>query len=257
MQNNIFSGLFVGQNFVTLKEVDSTNNFLKELLSNSKPVPEGTVIMAENQYAGRGQQQNGWHATPGKNLTFSILLKPNFLPIGTQFDLTRAISLGVIDALKPLLGDQLKIKWPNDIYYADFKLGGMLIENMIQGGQIKNSVIGIGLNINQEGFPLNLSSAISVKQILHADYDLKTLLSDICRDIEAWYLHLKAGKTALIRDSYLSCLYRLNEEKAFRAGDVTFNGSITGVTENGLLILKDNNNKELKFSLKEIQFINQ
>ncbi len=257
MQNNIFSGLFVGQNFVTLKEVDSTNNFLKELLSNSKPVPEGTVIMAENQYAGRGQQQNGWHASPGKNLTFSILLKPNFLPIGAQFDLTRAISLGVVDALKPLLGDQLKIKWPNDIYYADFKLGGMLIENMIQGGQIKTSVIGIGLNINQESFPLNLSSAISVKQILHADYDLKTLLSDICRDIEAWYLHLKAGKTTLIRDSYLSWLYRLNEEKAFRAGDVTFNGSITGVTENGLLILKDNNNKELKFSLKEIQFINQ
>ncbi len=212
--------------------------------------------MAENQYAGRGQQQNGWHATPGKNLTFSILLKPNFLPIGTQFDLTRAISLGVIDALRPLLGDQLKIKWPNDIYYADFKLGGMLIENMIQGGQIKTSVIGIGLNINQESFPPNLPSAISVKQILHADYDLKTLLSDICRDIEAWYLHLKAGKTALIRDTYLSCLYRLNEERVFRAGDAIINGRITGVTENGMLILKDNNNEELKFSLKEIQFIN-
>ncbi|HEY4195802.1 MAG TPA: biotin--[acetyl-CoA-carboxylase] ligase, partial [Mucilaginibacter sp.] len=80
MQNNIFSGLFVGQNLIILKEVDSTNNFLKESLSNSKPLTEGTVIMAESQYAGRGQQQNRWHSDPGKNLTFSLLLKPTFLP---------------------------------------------------------------------------------------------------------------------------------------------------------------------------------
>ena len=123
MQNNIFSGLFVGQNFVSIKEVDSTNTFLKNLVSNSKPVIEGTVIMAESQYAGRGQQNNGWHAEAGKNLTFSILLKPSFLPLADQFDLTRAISLGVFDALLPLLGDKLKIKWPNDIYYANNKLG--------------------------------------------------------------------------------------------------------------------------------------
>jgi BirA family transcriptional regulator, biotin operon repressor / biotin---[acetyl-CoA-carboxylase] ligase len=191
LQNNIFSGLFVGQNFITLKEVDSTNNFLKGLLSNSKPLMEGTVIMAENQYAGRGQQQNGWHAEPGKNLTFSLLLRPHFLPVPDQFDLTRVISLGVFDALCPILGEKLKIKWPNDIYYGDNKLGGMLIENMILGGQIKNSVIGIGVNINQENFPESLSNAISVKQILHGDYDLKTLLSDICRNIEAYYLHTK------------------------------------------------------------------
>ncbi|HEY5325424.1 MAG TPA: biotin--[acetyl-CoA-carboxylase] ligase, partial [Mucilaginibacter sp.] len=116
MQNNIFSGLFVGQNFITLNEVDSTNNFLKELLSNSKPLMEGTVIMAVNQFAGRGQQQNGWYATPGKNLTFSIFLKPHFLQVINQFDLIRVISLGVFDAISPLLGDKLKIKWPNDIY---------------------------------------------------------------------------------------------------------------------------------------------
>jgi BirA family biotin operon repressor/biotin-[acetyl-CoA-carboxylase] ligase len=115
LQNNIISGLFVGQNFLLLKEVDSTNNFLKQLVSNSKPVIEGTVIMAENQYAGRGQQQNGWFAEPGKNLTFSVLLNPHFLAVTDQFDLVRAVSLGVFDALEPLLGAKLKIKWPNDI----------------------------------------------------------------------------------------------------------------------------------------------
>ena len=255
MQNNIFSGLFVGQNFVTIQEVDSTNNFLKQLVSNSKPVIEGTVIMAEAQTAGRGQQQNGWHAEPGKNLTFSILLKPAFLPVTQQFDLVRAVSLGVFDALQPLLGNDLKIKWPNDMYYGNRKLGGMLIENMIQGGQIKNAIVGIGLNINQENFPDNLPNAISVKQILQQDYDLKTLLSDICRHIEAYYLNLKAGKTLFVRETYLTRLYWLNEQKEFKSKDGRFAGSIKSVKDNGILVVENNNNEELEFSLKEIEFV--
>ncbi len=255
MQNNIFSGLFVGQNFITLKEVDSTNNFLKELLSNSKPLIEGTVIMAEDQYAGRGQQQNGWHAEPGKNLTFSLLLKPHFLPLAAQFDLARVISLGIFDAIEPLLDDKLKIKWPNDIYYADYKLGGMLIENLVQAGQIKNSVIGIGVNVNQEIFPPGISTAISLKQILHADYDLKALLSEICRHIEAWYLNLKAGKFSFVRKTYLSRLYWLNEDKSFKIQNDLFNGTIMNVTDQGLLVVRNNNGEELEFKLKEIEFV--
>jgi BirA family biotin operon repressor/biotin-[acetyl-CoA-carboxylase] ligase len=198
LQNNIFSGLFVGQNLVTLKEVDSTNNFLKSILSNSKPVPEGTVIMAENQYAGRGQHQNTWHAQPGKNLTFSLLLTPHFLTPQLQFHLTRAVSLGVYDALHPLLGDALKIKWPNDIYFGDRKLGGMLIENMIQGGQMRNAIVGIGLNINQDNYPESAGSAISVRQILQRDYELKNILAEICNHIEGWYLKKLDGPFKLI-----------------------------------------------------------
>jgi BirA family biotin operon repressor/biotin-[acetyl-CoA-carboxylase] ligase len=256
LQNNIISGLFVGQNLVELKEVDSTNNYLKNLVSNSKPLPEGTVIMAENQYAGRGQMQNGWFAQPGKNLTFSILLKPAFLKITEQFDLVRAISLGVFDAFEPLLGLGLKIKWPNDIYYGDQKLGGMLIENMIQGGQIKNAIAGIGLNINQENFPEWLPKAVSVKQILHADYDLPALLSEICGHVEGWYLKLKAGKIEDVRNSYLLRLYWLNETRTFKSKDGLFNGMITEVSYNGVLRVQNNNREELEFSLKEIEFIN-
>jgi BirA family biotin operon repressor/biotin-[acetyl-CoA-carboxylase] ligase len=257
LQNNIISGLFVGQNFVTLKEVDSTNDFLKNLVSNSKPLIEGTVIMAENQYAGRGQQQNGWFTEAGKNLTFSILLKPHFLAIGEQFDLTRAVSLGVCEAFEPLLGPGLKIKWPNDIYYNNHKLGGILIENMIQGGQIKNSVIGIGLNINQEKFPDWLPNATSLKQILHRDYDLTALLSDICHNIEAWYLNLKAGNISHVRDSYLSRLYWLNEPRTFNTKKGIVNGTIKNVRYNGLLVVENNIGEELEFSLKEIEFLNK
>ena len=255
MQNNKFSGLFVGQNFITLKEVDSTNNFLKELLSNSTPLFEGTVIMADYQFAGRGQQQKSWYTEPGKNLTFSLLLNPVFLSVSNQFDLTRVISLGVYDALEPFIGGKLKIKWPNDIYYMDYKLGGILIENIIQAGQIKNAVVGIGINVNQESFPLYLVNAISLHQILHADYDLKTLLSEICRHIEVWYLTLKAGKTAVVRETYLSRLYWLNVQRSFKTSDKVFAGTIKHVRDNGLLVVNNNNDEELEFSLKEIEFV--
>jgi len=256
LQNNIFSGLFVGQNLITIKQVDSTNNFLKNSLTNSKPFHEGTVIMAESQYAGRGQQQNRWHSEDGKNLTFSILLNPVFLPLKQQFDLTRTISLGIINALTPLLGDQLKIKWPNDIYYADGKLGGILIENMVQSGQIKNSIIGIGLNINQEKFPLEVPNAVSLKQILLKDYDLKLILSDICKNIEAVYLKLKAGHFDLIRKDYLARLYWLNERKRFKAGGKVFEGIIENVREDGVLIL-NNGSGTSEYTQKEIEFLNK
>ena len=256
MQNNIFSGLFVGQNLITIKELDSTNTFLKNTLSNSKPLPEGTVIMAESQYAGRGQQQNKWNSEAGKNLTFSILLNPTFLAIASQFDLTRVVSLGVHSALESLLGDQLKIKWPNDIYYTDKKLGGILIENLLQGSQIKQSVIGIGLNINQEVFPDWVPNPVSVKQILQQDYDLRTLLSEICSHIEGYYLNLKAGKVEFIRESYLSRLYWMNETKNFKMPEGIFSGTIKTVRNNGLLVI-DNNGTEMEFNFKEIEFLNK
>ncbi len=256
LQNNIISGLFVGQNLLTLKEVDSTNNFLKSLLANSEPVTEGTVIMAERQYAGRGQHQNKWLSEPGKNLTFSLLLKPSFLNAVHQFDLTRAISIGVYEALHKLLGDYVKIKWPNDLYYADKKLGGMLIENTLQGERINNSVVGIGLNVNQEEFGEGAVNATSVKQILHKDYDLRVLLSEICSQIEQYYLHLKAGRVDLIRSEYLKRLYWLNQKKPFKTGDEVFTGVINGVAENGLLSVQKDDINTL-YNLKEIEFLNK
>ncbi|RYY32891.1 MAG: biotin--[acetyl-CoA-carboxylase] ligase [Sphingobacteriaceae bacterium] len=254
MQSNIFSGLFVGQNFVSLKEVDSTNTFLKNTLSNTKPLPEGTVIMAEAQLAGRGQQQNGWHAQPGKNLTFSILLNPGFLPITQQFDLNRVISLGVHNALKPILGEALRIKWPNDIYYDDYKLGGILIENILQGEKIKHSIIGIGINVNQDEFPVHVPNPTSVKQILQSDYDLRALLSEICGSIEAYYLKLKAGKVNEIRADYLQILYQLNEWHNFKSKGEVFEGRVIGVTPEGLLIV-DTKQGSKTFGLKEIEFL--
>ncbi|WP_345954487.1 biotin--[acetyl-CoA-carboxylase] ligase [Mucilaginibacter sp. PAMB04168] len=256
MQNNIFSGLFVGQNLVTLKEVDSTNTFVKNILAKSEPVPEGTVIMAEDQVAGRGQQQNKWFSTKGESLTFSLLLKPSFLPLNRQFELTCAISLGIYDALLPLVGPSLKIKWPNDIYVGNQKLGGVLIENQVQGGVIKNSIIGIGLNVNQTCFPDWVPNAVSLRQILHTDYDLKALLFEICSRIEHWYLKLKVGNSSQIKAAYHQILYWANIPGKFKAHDTIFEGVITGVNANGQLEVMQNTNLKV-YNLKEIEFLNK
>ena len=256
LQNNTFSGLFVGQNLVTLTEVDSTNNFLKQALANSTPLTEGTVIMAESQYAGRGQQQNKWHSEPGKNLTFSLLLKPSFLPVNQQFNLTLAISVGIINALGNVLGTGVKIKWPNDIYFNDGKLGGVLIENMVQGQQIKNSVIGIGINVNQIDFAPEVPNPVSVKQILQKDYELKLLLSELCACIEAAYLMLKAGNIEQLKAFFKQNLYWIDELKPFKTADGIFNGIIKDVTPTGQLAVSAGNELRL-YNFKEIEFLNK
>ena len=256
MQNNTFSTLFVGQNLIKLSAVDSTNNFLKGLMSKSEPLPEGTVIMADDQFAGRGQQENTWHADPGKNLTISILLNPSFLALNKQFLLNMAVSIALNNALTKFLANDVFIKWPNDVYYKDKKLGGVLIENSIVGNAIKNSVIGIGLNVNQPYFSAELSNkAISLHQILQQDVNLQLLLAEICSQIESFYLQLKAGKHTFLKDTYCDKLYKINKPALYRQNGEVFEGVIIGVSDEGLLNVKSDD-ELLQFNFKEIEFIN-
>ena len=255
MQNNTFSTLFVGQNLIKLSAVDSTNNFLKSLLSKSEPLPEGTVIMADDQFAGRGQQGNVWNAESGKNLTISILLKPSFLPLSKQFLLNMAVSVGVNKVLFKYLGNDVKIKWPNDIYYKDKKIGGILIENTIVGLTIKSSIIGIGLNVNQQHFPTQLTDlATSLSRILQENVNLELILAEICSHIEVAYLHLRAGKDSIIKDEYIKNLFKIDIQSRYRQNGEVFEGMITGVTEQGLLNVMIAG-RLVQFNFKEIEFI--
>lgn len=254
MQNNIISGAFVGQNILTFKEITSTNDLMKQMVANSTPLTEGTVIMAEYQTAGKGQQQNGWHSEAGKNLIFSLLLFPQFLLPTHSFDLITAISLGVIKPLQKILGEQVRIKWPNDIYYGQKKLGGILIENIMAGQTIRHSVIGIGINVNQEVFPEHLPNPVSVKQILQKKSSLKEVLLQICTSIEFYYLQLKAGKIAKIKQEYLDNLYGFGQQLYFKANDEIFKGEIFAVNPQGLLGVRKQN-ETVFFDLKHIKFI--
>lgn len=254
MQNNTFSRLFVGQNFITLREVDSTNNYLKNELTKSTPLPEGTVIMADHQYAGRGQLNNTWHSEAGKNLTFSLLLCPSFLNIDNQFILNKALSIAINEFLSQFIGNHLNIKWPNDIYYKDDKLGGILIENILQGSKWKYAIVGIGLNINQTMFPNEVKDVTSLCKILHTDYDLQKLLFQLCSYIEINYLKLKASKVDEINAKYLNKLYRLNEWHFYKASNEVIKGKIIGVDNRGCLLMETT--KAIRtFDLKEIEFL--
>lgn len=254
MQNNTFSRLFVGQNVVTLKCVDSTNNYLKDELSKSTPLAEGTVILAEEQFAGRGQAGNTWHSEPGKNLTFSLLLFPTFLSPEKQFLLNQTISLGINDALVKIIGEGVKIKWPNDIYFNDDKLGGVLIENILRGSVLKYAIIGIGLNINQSNFPPDIENVTSLRKILHQDYDIYKVLNELCHSIEQRYLQLKAGNTDLLIKDYIKNLYRINAIHKFRINDFEVDGEIVGVDDNGFLkVIIDGELR--KYNFKEIAYI--
>ncbi len=255
MQNNTFSGLFVGQNLITLKEVASTNTFLKDALSKSTPFLEGTVIMAEKQFAGRGQTGNDWISEERKNLTFSILLNPTFLRVEEQFDLNKAISVAINDVLQSYVGNNALIKWPNDIYIRNKKTGGLLIENIVSGNKIRHAIVGIGLNVNQTNFPVNLKNVTSMKQALQKDYDLVVLLSEICSAVEARYLQLKAGHVKKIHAEYMDKLFLLNEWATFKTKTGIILGKITGITNAGQLELETLEGNMI-FNNKEVEFIN-
>ncbi|MHA4893750.1 biotin--[acetyl-CoA-carboxylase] ligase [Pedobacter sp. PWIIR3] len=256
MQNTTFSTLFIGQSFIYLQAVDSTNNYLKVLLSKSEPLAEGTVIMADDQFAGRGQQGNTWLSEPGKNLTFSIYLKPASLNANDQFLLNKAVSIGIWNALQQFVDQGLSIKWPNDIYVFDQKIGGVLIENTLIGNAIKSSIIGIGINVNQQNFSNNgLVRASSLSEILQQDVDRITLLQRICHAIEVQYLRLRSGGIAEQHKEYLRKLYRFAQPSLYKHNEQLFEGMITNVTNGGQLVLISEDG-ELRFSFKEIEFFN-
>ena len=252
MQSNIFLGLIVGENIITLQQVSSTNDYLKQNLSNSTPYREGTVIMAEDQYAGKGQVGSVWKSQAGKNLTISVLLNPNFLAPTSQFQLNIAVSLAIIQALEPLLGEPLSIKWPNDIYYNDKKLGGVLIENIIRGSQWKHAIIGIGLNINQTDFG-DYTKACSLKQILRQTVNKKHILVTLCEALSHQYDLLKRGLFAQQKQAYHHKLYKLGKTSLFEIAGLQYQGKIIDTTEAGRLII-DFGDRITDFGIKEIAF---
>lgn len=254
MQNNTFLTLFVGQSLVKLSEVDSTNNYLKKALSNTKPLAEGTVIMADHQFAGRGQQSNVWKAEKGKNLTISILFRPIFLNINHQFYLNKAICLGINDCLRDIIGNNCKIKWPNDIYYNNEKLGGVLVENVAIGNKLKTSIVGVGINVNQQDFGPGTKRATSLSKILQQDYPLNNLLKQLCKSIENRYLQLQRNELSSLDEDYLQRLFRLNEVNQYLIGSEICNGSIKGVTKQGYLLLQTNDDLKT-LDLKQVTFM--
>ncbi len=245
--------LFTGKNIIELDSIDSTNNFAKNLLTNSHPA-EGTVVVAREQFAGRGQMGNTWSSEAGQNLTISLIVYPDFLDADKQFFLNMAVALAIKDFCEFATGDEIKIKWPNDIYYLDKKLGGVLIENTISNGRISSSVVGIGINVNQVEFDPELPNPVSLKLIKQGDYNVSDLVEQLCSYFEKYYLQLRQLHFNFLDKGYTEALYRYQQTHEFKKGEQILKGEINGVTKEGKLILHSNG-KELRFGFKEVEFI--
>lgn len=237
---------------VRLHETQSTNNYANSQIRENE-VPEGTVFLAYEQTAGRGQLNNFWESEAGKNLTFSLVLYPDFLEIRKQFMLSKVVTLGIYTALSKYV-DQLRIKWPNDIYVGNQKLGGILIENSIMYGLLKSSVVGIGLNVNQTIFRSAAPNPVSLRILTNQHYDCDRVLTDVLTAINYYYLLLREGEDEKIDREFISVLYRLNEKHLFKAEDEVFSGEIIGVNEIGQLLVRKEDGKILDFHFKEVEF---
>ena len=243
----------IGKQIIRLQSTDSTNNYANTQLIGNE-LAEGTVFLTYEQSSGRGQVKNSWESEPGKNLTFSIVVFPYFLDIRRQFMLSKAVTLGINKALVKYV-DNLRIKWPNDIYAGNKKLGGILIENSIMSSSIKSSVIGIGINVNQTVFLSDAPNPVSLKTLTNKQYDCELVLSEILSGIDFYYALLKEGKEELINQEFISLLYHFTEKHWFQTGKETFEGEIVGVNDIGQLLIMKENAEVQSFHFKEVEFL--
>lgn len=242
---------FLGKDIFYLTECHSTNDVAMSLF-RANLAKEGTLVICEHQTKGKGQRGNKWFSQPNMNLTFSLVLRPDFLKPNDQYILNMAVSSAIHEVIYRLT-DKVRIKWPNDIVLADGKkLGGLLIENIIGSNQFELSIVGLGLNVNQVVF--NLPHAVSLFHLIGKEQNKEKLLSEIVLQIELWYLKLKGRKNREIGSYYLRYLYKYNEWCWFDDGEA-FLGKITGINGNGQLELEKQNTENQSYNPKQIKFI--
>ena len=238
---------------IHIRETNSTNNYLKELLQTQN-VDEGTVVWADFQSAGKGQRGNGWESEAGKNILFSIVLFPGFIKAGEQFILSQIVSLAVANCLQEYT-EGISIKWPNDIYWNEKKICGILLENTILEDNIGHSVAGIGININQVDFRSDAPNPVSLKQITNRDYNLEEILKTVVDNINVYYQQIKIGKTYSLIKQYKESLFRKDGYHLYNDGISNFLARIQDVDSSGILILKTKEGEERHFAFKEVKYI--
>ena len=229
--------------------VESTNKYCEAL--DLTEVEDFTCFWTLEQTAGIGQQGNRWHAEPGKNLTFSLVLHPSFLPADRQFQLTECLSLALVDFLSIFnFHSSVSIKWPNDIYVAGKKICGTLVSTRLQGHRIASAICGIGININQTAFPDWIPNPTSLTLLTGKEFDLEPLLHQLLECIRNRYNDLRIDRN--LEAEYLSHLLNLNTPAHYRYRDEVITATITGVDSYGRLLLTVDDGRLLVCDMKSI-----
>lgn len=226
-----------------IKATNSTNTLLKELLAKGEWPEKERYLYTAFQTAGRGQTGNRWESEEGKNLLCSILLPPNknlyFLNI----------AIGV--ALLRVIGEDFTIKWPNDIYYGDKKVAGILIENAIIGNEIKYSIAGIGLNVNQTTFVSDAPNPVSLKQIRGQEYDIERLMIHLFETVQ----RVLSEPEQEVWAYYKSHLYRREGFWPFEDKDGPFEAAIKDILPTGEIVLEDKKGQERIYHFKQVRYV--
>ena len=233
---------------IKLNAIPSTNDYLKERYKSGK-VFDDVLVWTENQTSGRGQRNKKWISEPFTSLTFSIYKQFNNLLIN-PFKLNAVVCLAIINTLEKLSIPKLFIKWPNDILSENKKIGGILIENYFNRNKIKASVIGVGLNLNQEKFE-KLPKATSLKIITGEKWVSKIILDALVPILEEYLLMLDFQDSSIL-DQYQKKLWRRNKTVLYNMGGKLHKGKLKGVDESGMIILQDQEKMISKFNNSQI-----
>lgn len=239
--------------FIHIQETDSTNNYLKKLLL-SQSLEESTIVYTDFQTAGKGQRGNIWESEQEKNLMCSIVLYPDMIKANEQFIISQIVSLAVAYTLNKYT-EGITIKWPNDIYWKEKKICGILIENYLEGDIIKEAICGIGININQTIFKSNAPNPVSLKQITGNDFNLSTILDELQNNITYYYNKLKNGDFEFIIQKYKATLFRREGYHLYNDGTSDFYAVIKNIEPDGILVLTTKEGKERHFAFKEVAYI--
>lgn len=238
------------KNPLFIDTTDSTNKKLKELLAENMELPDGFCVVADFQSAGRGQGSNRWQSDKGQNVLASLLFKPVYSP-AQQFVLNQCFALAVRSLLSHYV-DGVKIKWPNDIYVGSRKIAGILIEHYIEGERIKNTVAGVGININQTFFDADIPNPISLKLLTGKSYDIREMVSGL---IDACCRYQCSNNTDCqkIHHEYLENLFLYQEYAWYETEGKRIEAEITGTDEYGRLLLRDKFGKQYCCGMKEVR----
>lgn len=239
-----------------IAETTSTNDYL-DCRCREKQLEEFHTIAAECQTAGKGQRGNTWESEPGKNLTFSTVLYPTKLRVEKHFMLSVLAATSVLRALSRY-AQGFSIKWPNDIYWNNRKIGGILIENELEGKKVCRSIIGIGLNLNQRHFCSDAPNPVSLYQIIGKEIERQEMLQNILHELAAGYPAVNSedeNRTNALFGFYLEHLYRNRGRHVYRDAQGEFRAELQGILPDGRLCLKDEQGNIRTYAFKEVAFV--
>lgn len=246
--------MIIGKKVIENDIAGSTNELAERLLGTDY-LPEGTVITASYQTAGKGHGSNAWLSEKGKNLLISVILRPSYLEAGEQFLISMFVSLGIRDMLMEATeGIDVKVKWPNDILAAEKKIAGILILNAVSGRYLAHSIIGIGLNINQDSFPKEAGEAVSLKMLTSRQHELIACREHLFRTLDKRLMMVTGAPGRLIED-YLGSLYRYRKMADYLINEKRVEAMITGVDEFGRLCLSGKGGEEFVCDIKDIKYL--